>query len=627
MRSFNPNTIKLLILTTDICLSVVSFFISILLIQNFSFSFGSSVIKTIAIIAAIRGLCFFFFRTYAFIIRYFGLQDLAKLYIATGAGSVSLLTINFISKYNTELPISLWIIDFIILIFLLSSERFLMRYVQHNLAGTKVDGYNTILFGAGESGSITAKVLDGNKSQPYHLKAIFDDNPNVHYKNLNGIRVYPPSVFDKFIQKNNITHAILSIQNINLKRKRELIELCLKYDIIVREILPAEKWLNGQFDVQNIQNINVEQLLSRPPIKLNYENIATEIKGKIVLVTGGAGSIGSEIVRQCIQFQPEKIIILDQAESPLVQIGLEISEELKYKQSEIVIADVTDKTKIEAIFNLYKPHIVFHAAAYKHVPIMEMYPAEAVKVNIGGTKNIADASVKHGVEKFVMVSTDKAVNPTNVMGASKRIAEIYIQSLNAQQTDTLFITTRFGNVLGSNGSVLLRFKKQIESRQPITVTHPDIIRYFMTIPEACQLVLEAGAMGEGGEIFIFDMGEPVKILDLAINTIKLAGLQPYKDIDIVFTGLRPGEKLYEELLNDNELTLPTHNDKIKKAKVRFYEYTEISPKIDTLISQVSKNDEMQLVKLMKTLVPEFFSNMSIFSTLDPIKEESLNGQL
>jgi FlaA1/EpsC-like NDP-sugar epimerase len=616
----NPYVVKVSIIVIDTLFSLLSFVVATILISNFTLPSLIAYLNVFLLIVAIRGSILFLFRTYAFIIRYFGPQDLVKLYAACTLGSIGLIAINYIAKFNAEIPLSVWIIDFIILIFFLTSERFFMRYLHTQLTHTHSDKYNTILIGAGQSGSITAKMLNENKSQPYALMAFFDDNPFIHRKNLNGIPVYNPSVFDEFVRKNKITHAILSIQNIDVKRKQEYIELCLAHDLIIRQIPPTEKWLNGELDVKSIQNINVEELLSRPPIKLNYENIASEIRGKIVLVTGGAGSIGSEIVRQCIKFQPEKIIIVDQAESPLVEIGLEVMEELKFKQVHPIIADVTDRKKIDAIFDTHRPHIVFHAAAYKHVPIMEMYPAQAIKINIGGTKNVADASVKYGVKKFVMVSTDKAVNPTNVMGASKRIAEIYIQSLNAQQSNTHFITTRFGNVLGSNGSVLLRFKKQIESRQPITVTHPDIIRYFMTIPEACQLVLEAGSMGEGGEIFIFDMGDPVKILDLAIKTIKLAGLQPYKDINIVFTGLRPGEKLYEELLNDAELTLPTHHNKIKKAKVRFYEYAEIAPKIDALILQTAHSDDMNIVRMMKELVPEFYSNMSIFSKLDQIKQ-------
>jgi FlaA1/EpsC-like NDP-sugar epimerase len=618
---YNPILIKLLILTVDILFSIFSFVGSILLISNFSFPNSISYIKIFSLIAIVRGSIFLILRTQSFIIRYLGFKDLMKLYFSLIIGSVLLLILSyFLFNINSLNQLSVWLIDLILLAFMLSCERYLMRFLHESITTNSKEYYKTILFGAGELGSITAQMLNENKSQPFQILAIFDDNPKVHKKNLNGIPVYNPSFFKKIVTKYDITHAILSIQKISTERKKDFVELCLNNNIIIQQVPPVEKWLNGELNVKTIQNINVEELLSRPPIKLDYENIAKEIKGKIVLVTGGAGSIGSEIVRQCIKFQPKKIIIIDQAESPLVEIGLEVKEELNFFEVEYIILDIRNKPKVDIIINTHKPNIIFHAAAYKHVPIMEAFPSEAVNVNIGGTKNLADAAIKFGVQKFVMISTDKAVNPTNVMGASKRIAEIYIQSLNSTQNKTSFITTRFGNVLGSNGSVLLRFKKQIEARQPITVTHPDIIRYFMTIPEACQLVLEAGALGNGGEIFIFDMGEPVKILDLAVNTIKLAGLRPYIDINITFTGLRPGEKLFEELLNDSEKTIPTHNEKIKKAKTRSYNNIEVSIKINHILSLTSINDEMVLVKAMKDLVPEFVSTMSVFSTLDQINK-------
>jgi FlaA1/EpsC-like NDP-sugar epimerase len=610
---------KLTILAIDIFISLVSFLLSVSLVKNFNFSLDKSIATTMFILVFVRTSLYLWHRTYAFIVRFFGVRDLSKLFFASALGSITLIILNYIPQLSFNLPIAVWIIDFVILLFLLTTERYLMRLICHNRIDrhNKIDRNNTIMFGAGESGSRTVKMLTENKSQPYLLKAIFDDNPNVHRKELDGIPVYNPSVFQAFVKKNQITHAILSIQNINPERKKELVELCLKNDIIVQQIPPSDKWLKGALDVRSIQNINVEELLSRKPIKINCVNIEQEIKDKVVVVTGGAGSIGSEIVRQCVRFKPKKLIIIDQAESPIVDIGLEIKESFNFNDIETIVGDVMDKALIDRVLSRTKPYIVFHAAAYKHVPIMEEYPAEAVKVNVFGTKNVADACVRFGVKKFVMVSTDKAVNPTNVMGASKRIAEIYTQSLNnADNSGTSFITTRFGNVLGSNGSVILRFKKQLEARQPITVTHPDIIRYCMTIPEACQLVLEAGSMGKGGEIFIFDMGKPVKILDLAINTIKLAGLRPFQDVDIVFTGLRPGEKLYEELLNNSELTIPTHHEKIMKAKVREYEFETINDQILKLIKLAINNNHMAVVRQMKSIVPEFISKNSKFSNLD-----------
>jgi FlaA1/EpsC-like NDP-sugar epimerase len=611
--------LNLSILAIDVFISLVSFTFALLLVKNFTFSVDNSIGKTLILVLVFRALCCILFRTYAFIVRYFGLRDLAKLFIACAIGSSALIVFHSISKFGANLPIAVWIIDFIILLFFLTAVRYVMRLFSHYRIATrnKIDKHNTIMFGAGESGSMTLQMMRNNDSQPYNLRAIFDDNPHVHRKELDGVPIYNPSVFEGFVKKKQITHAILSIQNIQPERKKELVELCLKNDIIVQQIPASDKWLKGILDVKSIQNINVEELLSRLPIKLNCRNIEFEIKDKVVVITGGAGSIGSEIVRQCVRFKPKKLIIIDQAESPIVDIGLEIKELFDFHDIETIVGDVMDKALIDRVFSRTKPHIVFHAAAYKHVPIMEDYPAEAVKVNIFGTKNVADACVRFGVKKFVMVSTDKAVNPTNVMGASKRIAEIYIQSLNnADNTGTSFITTRFGNVLGSNGSVILRFKKQLEARLPITVTHPDIIRYFMTIPEACQLVLEAGSMGKGGEIFIFDMGKPVKILDLAINTIKLAGLRPYKDVDIVFTGLRSGEKLYEELLNNAELTIPTHHEKIMKAKVREYEFNMINDQIQKLIKLAINNNHIAVVRQMKSIVPEFISKNSKFSNLD-----------
>jgi FlaA1/EpsC-like NDP-sugar epimerase len=357
-------------------------------------------------------------------------------------------------------------------------------------------------------------------------------------------------------------------------------------------------------------------LLNRPPIDLKNPKLKNLFQGKTIMVTGAAGSIGSEIARQLTHFQPNKIILLDQAESPLVDLDLEIKEQLKFLFAKAIVADVRDYVRLKQIFDEHRPQVIFHAAAYKHVPIMELNPAEAIRINVQGTKNVADLCVDFKVEKFVMVSTDKAVNPTNVMGASKRIAEIYTQSLFTQNKSTQFVTTRFGNVLGSNGSVIPRFTKQIEAGGPITVTHPDITRFFMTIPEACQLVLEAGAMGNGGEIFVFDMGESVKIVNLAEKMIQLAGLKPYEEIDIQFTGLRPGEKIYEELLNDKETVLPTHHDKIMRAKVREYDFDEVKTQINTLLDLAQAGNDMNVVKQMKHIVPEFISDNSVFQVLD-----------
>jgi FlaA1/EpsC-like NDP-sugar epimerase len=379
-----------------------------------------------------------------------------------------------------------------------------------------------------------------------------------------------------------------------------------------------ENWINNSLNIGQLTNINFEDLLNRPPIKLDQEGIRSSIKGKVVLVTGCAGSIGSEIVRQLLSYKPGVLLGLDQAETPLADITLELKKEVASGQFLPIIGDVREEALLVSVFERYRPDYVFHAAAYKHVPIMEQHPLEAVHTNIKGTMNVASLASNYGVEKFVMISTDKAVNPSNVMGASKRIAEIYVQALNyLSDHNTQFITTRFGNVLGSNGSVIPIFKRQIEQRLPLTVTHPDITRFFMTIPEACQLVLEAGAMGKGGEIFVFDMGKPVKILDLANQMIKLSGLIPGQDIEIKFSGLRPGEKLYEELLDNQEDLIETHHEKIKKASVRINDYALVKELIDQLVSMANdKSDPMDLVALMKYIVPEFISRNSVYEKLD-----------
>ncbi|MDI9536055.1 MAG: nucleoside-diphosphate sugar epimerase/dehydratase, partial [Bacteroidota bacterium] len=401
-----------------------------------------------------------------------------------------------------------------------------------------------------------------------------------------------------------------------ISRKNYVIDTCLDRDVEVKTIPYLTSLLSDSFSLSQLKNIRIEDLLERPEIKMDKDGIRKNHLNKTVLITGAAGSIGSELVRQIIRFLPSKVLLLDIAESPLYDIELEIRENFKFNNIEIIIGDVRNKDLINYIFEKYKPDFVYHAAAYKHVPMMENHPNEAVKTNVKGTKVVAEAAIKYKTRKFVMVSTDKAVNPTNVMGASKRIAEIVVQSLS-KTSETQFVTTRFGNVLGSNGSVIPRFRKQIEAGGPVTVTDPEITRYFMTIPEACQLVLEAGNMGEGGEVFIFDMGKPVKIINLAKKMISLSGLKPGKDIQISITGLRPGEKLYEELLANKENTLPTYHPQIMIAKLKEYDADEVLPEINMLIENaIEKNDNFELVKKMKEIVPEFISKNSVYEVLD-----------
>jgi FlaA1/EpsC-like NDP-sugar epimerase len=446
-----------------------------------------------------------------------------------------------------------------------------------------------------------------------------DDNASKIDKTIEGIRVFSLSeAMEKFVDHYEGLQVIMAINNIGLQAKRKISDVFLDRGVVVKILPPVDKWVNGEFALNQIHNVKIEDLLGREEIQMNNKQISQEINSKSVLVTGAAGSIGSEIVRQLIAYFPAKIILIDQSESGLFDLEYELSSLIPLNTELVVkIADVTDKTRLAAIFKTHKPAFVFHAAAYKHVPLMEKNPYEAVKVNILGTQILADLSAEHGVAKFVMVSTDKAVNPTNVMGATKRFAEMYTQSLNdVDGINTKFIATRFGNVLGSSGSVIPLFKKQIERGGPVTVTHPDITRYFMTIPEACELVLEAATMGEGGEVFVFDMGESVKIVNLAKKMITLSGLRVERDIEIKYTGLRPGEKLYEELLNTDENTLPTHHPKILIAKVNSPSYVFMETQMQTIAQLLSASDANNLVSKIKEVIPEYKSNNSIFEKLD-----------
>ena len=482
-----------------------------------------------------------------------------------------------------------------------------------------------MIYGTNKSAQIARQIIEENSGNKYKVIGYLDDNKKHVGKVVNGVKIFDArSDFDTIPGSKIVKELILSERNISIERKNELVDICLSKNIKVRMVPPVEHWVKGELSLNQIKDINIEELLERDSIKLDNFNITQELKGRRVMVTGAAGSIGSEIVRQALYYNPELIVLVDQAESDL----FDIENELKLKKGTLkiypFIGDITSEERMEGLFREYKPQIVFHAAAYKHVPMMEKNPSEAVHCNITGTKILADLSVKYLTEKFVMISTDKAVNPSNVMGASKRIAEMYVQSLNNYLQDknpdsTKFITTRFGNVLGSNGSVIPVFKKQIDRGGPITVTHPEITRFFMTIPEACQLVLEAGAMGEGGEIFVFDMGKSIRIIDLAKKMVKLSGLEVGRDIEIVFTGLRSGEKLYEEILSSHENTLPTYHHKILIAKTREDSFETVKKNIQLLVNSVQDNDELKLVGIMKYIVPEFKSNSSKFEQLDKKK--------
>ena len=494
--------------------------------------------------------------------------------------------------------------------------RFTIRRLYNEVYKNSGNKRNTIIYGAGDGGTVLLRTLSQNTNSKYNVKAFVDDDPKRIGLQINTIKVLDPNaaLTEDFLQKNKIEVMIIAIPSLNEERKKEIIEKGLALDLDVKSIPDFNKWVDGKLSLSQIQDIKIEDLLGRKPIILGKENVQREIKDKVVLVTGAAGSIGSEICRQVMLYNPSKLVMLDQAESPMYDFQFDMNNTPEFAKIKdrmaFVITNVKDPVRMREVFEQYHPQVVFHAAAYKHVPFMEENAYEAVFVNVFGTKLVADLAVEYGVEKFVMISTDKAVNPTNVMGATKRIAEIYTQS---REGNTKFITTRFGNVLGSNGSVVPLFRKQIEQGGPITVTDRRITRFFMTIPDACSLVLEAGSIGEGGDIFVFDMGEKVKIWDLAEKMRKLAH-RP--DVEIIETGLRPGEKLYEEVLANEENTIKTDNEKIMHAVVRKYEAPEVDAMLEKLHTELETCEPMRIVAQMKVIVPEFKSNNSVFSQLD-----------
>lgn len=570
-------------------------------------------------VISVRILSFLIGRTYSGIVRFTGTKDAERIFVVIAGGSIFFVFSNIISYYFLTgrfiVPMSIVIIDFITTVFMMTALRFLAKAIYNELVNSKKDNVRVVIYGADQFGVITKNTLERDDTIKYTVVGYIDERKKDLKKKIEGITIYGVEDIEELISKQKPSSFIFSRQAETSKIKTQIIDVCLNHDIKVLTVPDANSWINGELSFNQIKKINIEDLLERDPIKLDEVRIKEQTLNKTILVTGAAGSIGSEMVRQVLKFKPKKIILFDQAESPLYDVELSLLEEERFYNIEVAIGNITNKERVENLFRTFKPDIVYHAAAYKHVPMMENNPTEAIRVNVLGTKLIADFSVQYGVKKFIMVSTDKAVNPTNIMGASKRIAEIYIQSLN-KYVDTNFITTRFGNVLGSNGSVIPRFKKQIEDGGPITVTHPEVTRYFMTIPEACQLVLEASAMGKGGEIYIFDMGHSVKIVDLAKKMIKLSGLSLGKDIQIKFTGLRPGEKLYEELLNDKENTLATYHPQIMIAKVRKYDFDQISKQVEILLGSMQKQDNMEVVRIMKVIVDEFVSQNSVYEQLD-----------
>lgn len=566
------------------------------------------------------------FKTYSGVLRYSSFVDILRIFVALAAAYAVLMVLRIVTNNFAKVGVpgcSLLLMAFIINFGLMAISRMVAKQLFESLNVDYKHKTNVFIYGAKEMGVNIAKSLRVNLSNRYILRGFIADEPELIGKVIMGVRVYANNgeLADRMVEQSTKTIIVSPAKMEELKDSKMLDQL-LSNGVKLLTAPPLGEWNGQMLNQSELKEMQIEDLLQRDPIVIDTRKIASHLEGKRVMITGAAGSIGSEIMRQVATFAPYQLILVDQAETPLHDIRLELLDKWRELKAVTIVADIANVTRMETIFREYRPQYIFHAAAYKHVPMMEDNVSESIQTNVFGTRTVADLAVKYGAEKFVMISTDKAVNPTNVMGCSKRICEIYVQSLAKKlqkqggQT-TQFITTRFGNVLGSNGSVIPRFKEQIRRGGPVTVTHPDIIRYFMTIPEACRLVLEAGSMGNGGEIYIFDMGKPVKIVDLAKRMISLSGRN---DVKIEFTGLRPGEKLYEELLNVKELTKPTYHEKIMIANVREYDYDEVKKSIEELVKISYSYDDMKIVAAMKELVPEFVSQNSKFEELDHKKE-------
>lgn len=622
LKALNKHASHWVVLIIDVILVSLSFILAYTVRFNASLNFNATHFAyQLPFVAFISLISFWLVGSNRGIIRHTGTRDAFNVFIGVTLASmiiIFIVAINNVFKIlpSFTIPKTIIFIHYFITVFVLVVSRFIFKAFYEVISSELKDITNVMIYGAGDSGLITYGALNRDTRNNYEVIGFIDDDKNKVGKKIDRVKIYSRSdINKKFIERKEIDEIIFSIQNIKSERLLYLTDKTLELGVKPKIVPPFSKWIGGDFEANQIKQVKIEDLLDRKPISINNPIVKRDVNNKVVLVTGAAGSIGSEISRQISNYNHKHLILVDQAESPLYELQQELIRK-EIKNVSCIVADVRDYTRMESIFQELSPNKVYHAAAYKHVPLMEESPYEAIKINVAGTKNIADLAVKYNIERFVMVSTDKAVNPTNVMGATKRVAEMYISCLSNSNTTTKFTTTRFGNVLGSNGSVIPLFKKQIEVGGPLTVTHKEITRYFMTIPEACQLVLEAGTMGEGGEIYIFDMGKSVKIYDIAKRMIHLSGLKYPDDININITGLRPGEKLYEELLANGENTTPTYHEKIMIAKNQKIKAEKIKTKIEFLCIENNKNNNSLSVKLIKGIVPEYISNNSIYEILD-----------
>ena len=610
-----------LIFLLDLSLSSTAFLLAYWISDSHSIFdlLGWEPYNALSLYALANAAVFYLFDLNKGIIRYTGFHELGRLLLVGLLSTLLLAVLNVgLALFDTPNHFLFWLGYFTFFIFFLGAYRAGVKYAYHHYFASLKPGKKVAIYGAGDLGAATKAAIDQSPASLFNLALFIDDNPRKHSKRLDGVPIGSFDDFSRLHTKKAFDTVIVSVRNADPDKKKQLLDYCLEQGINVLKSPPLESWPHKKFRLDQLQRIRIEDLLERQPIRIHKPELANHFAGKRVLVTGAAGSIGSELVRQILRYMPLSVIACDQAETPLHHLLLELEPQLCGVDLQPYLASITDEGRMDRLFRIHRPDYVFHAAAYKHVPMMERFPGEAVRVNTLGTQLVADLSVKWNVQRFVMVSTDKAVNPGNIMGASKRLAEIYVQGLSQMSTHhTRFITTRFGNVLGSNGSVVQRFQSQIEGGGPLTVTHPDITRYFMLIPEACQLVLEAGHKGQGGELFAFDMGQPVKIADMARKMIRLNGLRPDVDIALEFTGLRPGEKLYEEVLDQQEENLAPYHDKILIAKVRPVDLNTLNRHFSILDALLKDGaPEKKLVAYMKNVIPEFISQNSVFEELD-----------